>query len=88
MKQKVYSILDVNVGYGVPIVQDNDAVAMRNFENACTDERSVFATHSSDFSLWCVGTFDTDTGILESGAPEKICNAYDFVSRLNTERSL
>lgn len=83
MIYKVYSILDVNVGYGMPVVQDNHAVAMRNFENACCDKSSVFATHSADFSLWCIGTFDSDSGIMESAAPEKICNAYDFVSRLN-----
>lgn len=83
MLYKVYSILDVNVGYGMPVVQDNHAVAMRNFENACCDKSSVFATHSSDFSLWCIGTFDSDSGVMESTPPEKICNAYDFVSRIN-----
>lgn len=83
MVKNMYSILDVNVGYGMPLMQDNDAVAMRNFENACSDKSSVFATHSSDFSLWCIGTFDSDTGVLESCLPRKICNAYDFVSRIN-----
>lgn len=83
MIKKLYSILDVNLGFGMPLVQDNDAVAMRNFENACSDKSSVFSTHSSDFSLWLVGTFDTDTGIVESCPQEKICSAYDFVSRLD-----
>ena len=46
MKKNVYSILDVNVGYGMPVVQDNDAVAMRNFENACSDKSSIFYTTS------------------------------------------
>lgn len=82
MVKCMYSILDVNVGYGMPIVQDNDAVAMRNFENACSDRSSVFATHSSDFSLWCVGTFDDSTGIVESCEQRKICNAFDFVNNL------
>lgn len=80
MIQNMYSILDVNVGYGMPIVQDNDAVAMRNFENAASDVTSVFHTHPSDFSLWCVGTFDTSSGELESIPQRKICNAYDFVN--------
>ena len=80
MKQSMYSILDVNVGYGMPIVQDNDAVAMRNFQNAASDKSSVFYTHSSDFSLWCVGTFDTSSGELEPCPARKICNAYDFVN--------
>ena len=85
MKYNMYSILDVNVGYGMPVSQDNDAVAMRNFQNACSDKSSVFATHSADFSLYCIGTYDTDTGELESLPPRKICAAYDFVSRLNND---
>ena len=80
MVKNLYSILDVNVGYGMPLVQDNDAVAMRNFENVCCDRSSVFATHSADFSLWCIGTFDTGTGELESLPARKICSAYDFVN--------
>lgn len=83
MVKTLYSILDVNVGFGMPIVQDNDAVAMRNFENACCDKSSVYATHSSDFSLWAIGTYDTDSGELESIPQRKICSAYDFVNRLN-----
>lgn len=83
MVYNLYSILDVNVGYQMPIVQDNDAVAMRNFENACIDKSSVFNTHSVDFSLWCIGTFDTDTGVVEPMPQRKICNAYDFVSHMN-----
>lgn len=82
MVYNVYSVLDVNVGYGVPIVQDNDAVAMRAFENGCVDQSSIWYTHSSDFSLWCIGSFDTDSGKLESAAPRKICNAFDFVSHM------
>lgn len=85
MLYNLYSILDVNVGFGMPVVQDNDAVAMRNFENACTDKSSVFATHSADFSLWCIGTFHSDTGVVESIPQRKICAAYDFVSRLNND---
>ena len=79
MVYNVYSVLDVNVGYGVPIVQDNDAVAMRSFENGCMDKSSVWHTHSADFSLFCIGTFDTSSGEISSCAPRKICSAYDFV---------
>lgn len=82
MLYNVYSVLDVNSGYGVPIVQDNDAVAMRSFENGCCDKSSVWHTHSSDFCLMCVGTFDTNTGELSPTSPRKVCNAFDFVARL------
>lgn len=82
MLYNVYSVLDVNVGYGVPIVQDNDAVAMRNFENGCTDTSSVWYTHPSDFSLMCIGSFDSSTGEISPCSIRKICSAFDFVARM------
>lgn len=82
MVYNVYSVLDVNVGYGMPVVQDNDAVAMRSFENGCCDKSSVWHTHCADFSLMCLGTFDTSTGELTSAPVRKVCNAYDFVNRM------
>lgn len=85
MVYNVYSILDVNVGYGAPVCHDNDAVAMRFFENACSDKHSLWYTHSADFSLMCIGTFDTSSGELDCTPVRKVCSAYDFVSRLKGE---
>lgn len=80
-----YSIYDVNMGYLAPVVQDNDAVAMRNFENACCDKSSIFHTHCGDFLLFCVGSFDTSTGDLVACEPRKICHASDFVVNLRED---
>ena len=85
MVYNVYSVLDVNVGYGVPVVQDNDAVAMRSFENGCLDKSSVWHTHSGDFHLHCIGTFNTDSGELVPCPPRKICSAFDFVNMRGVE---
>lgn len=82
MKYNFYSVYDIKVGYGMPVTQENDAVAMRNFENVCLDEHSVFHTHCSDFSLRCIGTFDTDTGEISPTTPREICAASDFVVTL------
>lgn len=78
----VYSVRDVNVGYGVPVTQENDAVAMRTFENGCSDKRSVWYTHCSDFHLERIGSFNTDTGELVAEPPTRICSASDFVSMM------
>lgn len=85
MIYNVYSILDVNVGYGAPMCHDNDAVAMRFMENACSDKRSVWYTHSGDFSLMCIGSYDTATGELTPEPIRKVCSAFDFVSRMKGE---
>lgn len=88
MVYNVYSVLDVTVGYGVPIVQDNDAVAMRAFENGCSDVTSVWHTHPADFHLYCIGTFDTSSGELAPDVPRKICAATDFVVNIGSNRNL
>ena len=80
MLYNVYSVLDVHTGYGVPVIHDNDATAMRAFENGCTDRTSLWFTHSSDFHLHHIGTFDTSSGELISCPPRKVCAAYDFVN--------
>ena len=88
MIYNVYSVLDVNIGYGVPVVQDNDAVAMRAFENGCSDVSSVWHTHPADFHLHCIGTFDTSTGELTAEPARKICSATDFVVRMRESEVL
>lgn len=79
MIYKIYCVHDVNVGYNAPVIQENDAVAMRNFENVCSDKSSVWYTHCADFSLVCIGTFNSDTAEISCTPPEKVCSASDFV---------
>lgn len=82
MKYNVYSVLDSCSGYGVPIIQDNDAVAMRSFENGCFDRNSVWFTHCADFSLMRVGSFDTSTGLLVAEDPVRLVTAFDIVNSM------
>lgn len=88
MVYSMYSVLDANIGYGMPICQENDAVAMRSFENACSQLGSIYNTHPGDFTLYYVGTFDTSSGVLEFEEHRRVCSALDFVGNLNNERSL
>uniref|UniRef100_A0AAU8B2K7 Nonstructural protein n=1 Tax=Dulem virus 139 TaxID=3145616 RepID=A0AAU8B2K7_9VIRU len=64
MNFKVYSIRDVKTGFMSPTFEINDAVAMRNFEHAVQNSGTVLFTHAGDFSLFCIGTFDSDSGRL------------------------
>ena len=58
----VYSIKDLKTGYLPPTYDINDLAAERNFEHACLNPDSLFYTHGSDYQLFKVGTFNTDTG--------------------------
>lgn len=68
----LYSIRDVRSGFGVPSFEVNDGVAVRNFRHAVQSSFDVLKSHKSDFSLYCVGFFDTDTGLLQSFASSEL----------------
>uniref|UniRef100_A0AAU8B7G6 Nonstructural protein n=1 Tax=Dulem virus 106 TaxID=3145583 RepID=A0AAU8B7G6_9VIRU len=62
MNIKVYAIRDICTGYMTPTFEINDAVAIRNFEHAVTSVDSVLRSHASDFDLFRIGQYDSDTG--------------------------
>lgn len=66
MKLGVYSVRDNLTGFLEPQVSLNDAVAVRAFEQACANSSSVMGFRASDFSLYKIGEFDTETGFIES----------------------
>lgn len=67
----VYSIRDSRTGFLNPTFELNDAVAMRNFRHAQTQD-SILKTHASDFALYRIGEFDTDTGKIDMVFPPEV----------------
>lgn len=60
--------------------------AMRSFMDACSDEKHQFSRHAMDYSLYVVGQFDEDDGLLIPQAePERLMSALD-VKRGNESR--
>lgn len=77
---KIYAIKDVKIGFMNPFYLENDEVAIRTFKKAAND----MATNSvndfpEDKELWCLGSFDTDTGIIEGGLPKFLVKAIDCI---------
>lgn len=71
----VYAIHDDLSGFMTPVVDQNDAIAMRNFRMACdVSKTSVMSWRPSDFSLYRLGTFNSETGSLVPLDPiEVVC---------------
>ena len=65
MKYGIYVIRDQRTSFLTPTVDLNDASAMRNFEHAVQDKHSLFFSHVEDYSLYRIGTYDTDTGSID-----------------------
>lgn len=60
----VYAIRDVKTGFMTPTIQANDDVAVRDFTHAVVNSDGVLNSFCADFSLYSLGTFDSDTGVL------------------------
>jgi len=86
MLYNVYSVRDSKVGFGNPFVDVGDSSAKRGFFFAFSNSSSMVSFSPADFSLYHIGTFDSDTGAIEKIAPTFVCCASDFVGKeLNSE---
>lgn len=66
MNYKIYCIKDDLNGFMAPIVDSNDASAIRNFAHAMKDTKSIFYTHPSNFTLYRLGDFDNESGYINA----------------------
>lgn len=79
MLMKLYSIKDVVVGnFKNPAQFTNDAEAVRAVKYACNSINDI-STNCDDLQLWCVGSFDTETGVIESNL-SLVINVVDCVN--------
>lgn len=58
----VYSIRDVKTGFMTPSMDVNDDSAARNFYHAVVKSEGILFTYSSDFALYKLADFDSDSG--------------------------
>lgn len=59
----VYAMFDKKTGFMTPTIEQNDAVAIRNFFYALR-KNDYLGVHYSDLELYKLGSFDNDLGIL------------------------
>lgn len=66
MIYKIFAIKDVKVGFMQPFMQVNEGVAVREFKNLVNSANSVVSVNYTDMELYCLGTYNLDTGAIES----------------------
>ena len=78
MRQNVYSIRDrCSKLYDRPWVAHSDAAAVRSFTDIATDEEHPIGRHPEDFTLFRIGTWDEQEGVLKGEAAEKVVNGAE-----------
>lgn len=76
MKLNVYAIKDTVVGeFESPVYFKNNGTAIRACSNTIAQGQ---LTNAKDKQLFCLGEFDTETGIISSDV-KFVCNLADFV---------
>lgn len=76
MISHAYSIFDSKAAvFGPPIFFQNSALAIRSFTDYANDPSMMIHRHPEDFSLFQIGTFDDNTGVLSSITPVSLVTA-------------
>lgn len=66
MKLGLYAMRDNVQGFLLPQAFVNDATSLREFQLLCSKKDTVYGFRPSDFSLYKIGEFDTETGDINS----------------------
>ena len=70
MKYGIYSIRDEAAGiFTAPTIDMSDESAIRNFKKMCSDAGSMMNFKPSDFSLYYVGYYDSETAEINPLVP-------------------
>ena len=81
MRHNVYSVYDRASGvYDRPWVAHSDAAAQRAFSDIALDAEHPIGKHPDDFTLFRIGTWTDDKGLLVGETPEKVINGAEVVS--------
>lgn len=66
MEYGIYSIYDSAAGvFTAPTIDISDASAVRNFQQAISNSGSLMNFKPDDFSLYQIGTFNVETGVID-----------------------
>lgn len=77
----LYSIKDAKTGFMTPVLEQNDAAALRNFSHAVNQSDSIMHDCPNDFSLFKVANYDTDHGVDPYSSPVLIVDASEVLRR-------
>lgn len=85
---QVFAVFDSKAGFfGNPFFDQKEGSAIRNFADAVNDTsnpNNMWNKHPEDFSLFCLGEFDNNSGELIPSLPKSLVTA-SALSKLKSE---
>lgn len=84
----VYAIRDFKTGFLQPVCEVNEASAVRNFSSAVlSNDKGLFFTNPGDYALYHIGSYDTDSGVIDSLVPvTEVVTASQIVATAMRQR--
>lgn len=87
MKSFMFVIHDSCSGvYDRPFIARAEGEAVRMFGDIAKDLEHPIGKHPEHFSLLSVGTYDDNTGQIDSNMPVHVVKAIDIIPNVNEER--
>lgn len=85
MKSPIFSVRDSMIGFNSPYIRVNERVAIREFRSMVDEldnkgDQAVF-----DLGLYCVGTFDVETGVIVPHDPQVVLLATQCLTLSSRE---
>ena len=78
MIYQVFAVRDSKAeAYALPFFLPRMEVALRSFRDAMKDPKHEMSRHPEDYSLWCLGEFDDNTGAMLAVEPVLVARADD-----------
>lgn len=82
MRLKVFSVFDSKAeAYLQPFFSTTVGMAMRSFGDAVKDEGHQFHKHAADYTLFQIGEFDDEKGLLSSTTHVNLGCALEYLSK-------
>lgn len=80
---KVYAVYDSKVEtYLPPFCQMTNAAAIREFSDRANTPNHQWQKHPEDYSLFCIGSFDDQTGVIDPLQPHvTLGKAIEYVKQ-------
>lgn len=84
----LYSIRDTKTGFMTPVMEANDEAAIRNFFHAVQNSDGILYSFSQDFTLFKIGSFDSESGVLAPFVPIlHVAEGYEAVRAMQKEET-
>jgi hypothetical protein len=82
MQKQIFSVFDSKSKvFSTPFFSHNINTALRDFAHASNDKSTDLYRYSTDYTLFHIGSFDEDSGIINSFNPVSLGLAVSFINQ-------